>query len=554
MNPLIQKNREFDNCINNIMDNISELTSKGFKSENKENDANDNNLFKIAMGEIERVNEKINSYNSEQKMIMEKKEKESEMIKRIIEGLQSDINNLNNKFVNLNTIPTISNEEENADRKKSDGDDSKLGNKTTLEKMDETIKKLMKNISTHPNREEFDTFKRNILIRLKKLEDNMISIFQMEQKVNKNETNKEKSEVNMNYFNQEIKKMSQNFYNLKRITPEELGLNKQFCLNISSLNYQEEILTKKLEELNKVIIEEKNEENDEDINDINNNNENDVPFQKKKIGIILDIVRDNKKKVQRYGDREIEETKVNLNFEENYDFLPKMNNTHEFGLEKTNPLEYIPEEFGLRKMSLLPIHELYDEQSDFDSSYYSGEDEINTISKSISNKTMIVRTPTESENVKEKLIKLPKLQKIFNRVSYTRTKNIEYLSYPYETAIQLLKQVKKYQTPFEKMMIFASISGEITNCINDFWKDLNGYIKNDLLNLEIDQLMTIFIYIIIQSQITDISVHCKIIKSFTTCITKASMIGYYYSTVEASVQYISSLNNIEEFFKNKLAK
>ena len=119
-----KKNRESDNRINNIMDNISELTSKGFKSENKENDANDNNLFKIAMGEIERVNEKINSYNSEQKMIMEKKEKESEMIKRIIEGLQSDINNLNNKFVNLNTIPTISNEEENADRKKSDGDDS----------------------------------------------------------------------------------------------------------------------------------------------------------------------------------------------------------------------------------------------------------------------------------------------------------------------------------------------------------------------------------------------------------------------------------------------
>ena len=67
--------------------------------------------------------------------------------------------------------------------------------------MDETIKKLMKNISTHPNREEFDTFKRNILIRLKKLEDNMMSVFQMEQKVNKNETTKEKSEVNMNYFN-----------------------------------------------------------------------------------------------------------------------------------------------------------------------------------------------------------------------------------------------------------------------------------------------------------------------------------------------------------------
>ena len=90
------------------------------------------------------------------------------------------------------------------------------------------------------------------------------------------------------------------------------------------------------------------------------------------------------------------------------------------------------------------------------------------------------------------------------------------------------------------------------DCINDFWKPLDCYIDNNLLNLEIDQLMTIFIYIIIQSQIYDIGVHCKIIKSFTTCITKASMIGYYYSTVEASVLYISSINDIKELIKNKI--
>ena len=103
------------------------------------------------------------------------------------------------------------------------------------------------------------------------------------------------------------------------------------------------------------------------------------------------------------------------------------------------------------------------------------------------------------------------------------------------------------------MMIFASISSEITECINDFWKDLSGYIDSNLLNLEIDQLMAIFIYIIIHAQIPDIGVHCKMIKSFTTCITKASMIGYYYSTVEASVQYIASIKNAKELIKeNKL--
>ena len=349
-------------------------------------------------------------------------------------------------------------------------------------------------------------------------------------------------------LDQEIKEMSEKFSKLKKITPEELGLNKQYCLNITSLNFQEEILTKKLEQL----------ENNNNINEINTeeDNNNDIDLQIKKIKIILELIKENKKKVPRYGDREIEETKVDLNFEENYDIYPNEISTQGLGLEKTNTLNNIDEELGIRNMSLLPINELYDEPNNNleNSSFcYSDQDEITTKGKFVPNKTMIIRN-IKGQNEKEKMVKIPKLQKILNRVSFIRTKNIEYLSYPYETAIQLLKQVKKYQTPFEKMMIFASISSEITDCINDFWKDLNEYIDNNLLNLEIDQLMTIFIYIIIQSQITDISVHCKLIKSFTTCITKASMIGYYYSTVEASVQYISSINNIEELFKDKVAK
>ena len=169
-----KKNRDFDICINNILDNIADLSSKGIKSKNKENDANDNNLFKIAMGEIDRVNEKINTFNSEQKELMDKMDKESEMFKKLIEGIQADINEINNRMVDLNTVPTISMEEENIERKKSEGESLKNVHKKSLEKMDETIKKLMKNIAGLPNREEFDTFKRNTLIKLKKLEDSSI--------------------------------------------------------------------------------------------------------------------------------------------------------------------------------------------------------------------------------------------------------------------------------------------------------------------------------------------------------------------------------------------
>ena len=349
-------------------------------------------------------------------------------------------------------------------------------------------------------------------------------------------------------LDQNIRKMARNFLDLKKVNPEELGIDRQYCLNFVSLEFQEEILEKKLKEM-------------EGKSSSINNEENDIEFEKKKIGIILEIVKDNKKKVPKFGDRELDETNVNLNYEENFDLIindvenPEDNN-------KSIMLGNINIELGSRKVSLLPKDELYGGNNLNESSYllednYDDENENDictneNLQKAGTNKTMIIRT-TDETNEKKKKIKMPQMEKIFNRISYTRTKNIEYLSYPYETAIQLLKQIKKFKTPFEKMMIFASISSEITECINDFWKDLSGYIDSNLLNLEIDQLMAIFIYIIIHAQISDIGVHCKMIKSFTTCITKASMIGYYYSTVEASVQYIASIKNAKELIKeNKL--
>ena len=64
-------------------------------------------------------------------------------------------------------------------------------------------------------------------------------------------------------LDKEIKKMLQNFYELKKITPEELGIDKQYCLNIVTLDYQEEILTKKLEKYKK---KDKTDDDEEDIN------------------------------------------------------------------------------------------------------------------------------------------------------------------------------------------------------------------------------------------------------------------------------------------------
>ena len=357
---------------------------------------------------------------------------------------------------------------------------------------------------------------------------------------------------------QEINNMTNCLEKLSKISPEDLGIAKQYCLNKNTLEYQEEILLKKIKSCkkhNKSETKIKSQRNDSKVSIKENINfkKKIEEMEDKNIELILKLVRENKKRCPKDGDREIEETKVNLDYEENYNLLLKENSGKKKLTQALLPFHELDDtnieqkesnnsiiELSTRKKINNDMENSFDEKSSNTNNSHNEEYYIN--------KNMIVRTIMTGE--KEKNMMPNKLEKVFNRVAFIRTKNNEFLSYPYETAIQLLKQIKKYKTPFEKMMIIASISSEITECINDFWTHLSDYIKNDFLNLEIDQLMSIFIYIIIKSQIYDISVHCKIIQSFTTCITKASMIGYYYSTVEASVSYIQSINNVKELIKN----
>ena len=139
-----------------------------------------------------------------------------------------------------------------------------------------------------------------------------------------------------------------------------------------------------------------------------------------------------------------------------------------------------------------------------------------------------------------------------NRTSVT--KEIEIKKEGYKSAINLLKGLKHNKTPFEKMMIIATISTEIIKCVNNYWKGMEHYISSTLLNITADELMSIFIFIVIKSQMSDLLIHKKIIYDFTTKNIKQSTIGYYNITLEAAVEYIlnSAIQELgfEEEFKH----
>jgi hypothetical protein len=122
----------------------------------------------------------------------------------------------------------------------------------------------------------------------------------------------------------------------------------------------------------------------------------------------------------------------------------------------------------------------------------------------------------------------------------------------YKSAINLLKGLKHKKTPFEKMMIIATISTEIIKCVNNYWKGMEHYISSTLLNITADELMAIFIFIVIKSQISDLLIHKKIIFDFTTKNIKQSTIGYYNITLEGAVEYILNCAIQELGFEEEL--
>ena len=205
-----KKYRDLDNCINNIMDTIKDLSSKGIK-----NEQNDNNLFKLSMNEIEREKQKLNSFIEENKILQDKKEKEHETLKKIVDSIKIDIDSINNKINNTIIIKPIEKKEknENNDIKESK---NKYVTEESFDKLNEYIKKITKSISTLPNREEFESLNRNIISRISKIERDSTGFLAFEAKFSKNtnynKDGEKKGENNINYINTLAEKIKMSIF------------------------------------------------------------------------------------------------------------------------------------------------------------------------------------------------------------------------------------------------------------------------------------------------------------------------------------------------------
>ena len=118
---------------------------------------------------------------------------------------------------------------------------------------------------------------------------------------------------------------------------------------------------------------------------------------------------------------------------------------------------------------------------------------------------------------------------------------------PYGKAIEYIQTMKDYCTPLDKLSIIALTSVLITESIDNFWKGKK--IEKKLLNIDADELMSIYLYITYNMDLPSIYTELDFINYFTGSITKQSMIGYYYTTIEGCLNFIMSSKCKEDFIK-----
>ena len=305
-------------------------------------------------------------------------------------------------------------------------------------------------------------------------------------------------------FSNQVRDLQDKLVNLKNVKPKNLDVKIKFCLDDDTLELQKKILKEKREEKNKKEEEEKSKSKTKEKVSITK--------PEKKNTHELDLIKE--------GDEEEKEDD-----EENLELNPNENKNNESGylLEK---LDLLDDSKGDNDNDNVPI--------------MSGLTQFRNTVNSFNNKKFM----------------FPKLH---NKLRDTIAIKDEYINeakvvgklpVPYLSAIKLLTNLKKYKAPFEKIVIIAAISDQITESATTFWSEMEKYIKKDFLSIEADEIMAIFLFVVIKTQMPEIIIFSKMITNFTTPNTRSFSISYNFTLLEASLEYISSIRNLKDLVKD----
>ena len=179
----------------------------------------------------------------------------------------------------------------------------------------------------------------------------------------------------------------------------------------------------------------------------------------------------------------------------------------------------------------------------------------NEESSSYSFQEFAIKFNSYNENQEKLIEKLEEsLNFIFNTVSTQpseKEKNFQKNKFnliPYSNAIEYMKTIVNYKVPIEKLTIIALTSIAITKCVDEYWKKEKD-LPPKFLNIDADEIMSIYLYIIYNMNLPSIFTELDFIQHFTTDISKKSMVGYYYTTLRGCLDFIMKAETKESFVK-----
>jgi len=131
---------------------------------------------------------------------------------------------------------------------------------------------------------------------------------------------------------------------------------------------------------------------------------------------------------------------------------------------------------------------------------------------------------------------------------------VEYPNLPYFKSIIYFKEINKVHSIIQKLEIMINLREIILLEIDSFWKGIP--INQKKRYVDADNLLSIFIYLIVKSQIADLIVDIEIIEDFINRSLKLSRkgkiyinIGYFFSLVQSSFEYLLNTLNISQGFR-----
>ena len=337
----------------------------------------------------------------------------------------------------------------------------------------------------------------------------------------------------MNY--EKIEKMEEQFKKIGDLTPKDVGINVKFCLDKSTDEYMKQFINVKD---NNNINNENNIINNNIINISNNSVEKKEEIKKKpsRISKLVEFFESGMKKNENEDNANINNDNDSNILKENLSFnlknlelesqdnisIKTIKTEKQYGHSNTN-LNYFELNENDQSISMFKL-------DDFRSNIESYQDKMNI-------KELLIN------NIENKCFpSLPKLPIITNNAQKE----------PYYDAINYLKQIDTYKVPLEKLIVIALISVIITDCVDKYW----GLVKNDLstkfLNIDADELMAIYLYIIYKMRTPSLFIHLDFIKYFTTPASKQSMIGYYYTALEGCLNFILNIKDKDSIVKSDI--